>query len=63
MEIAPIKTKRDYRRALKEIEGLMAGLLVSDEAPTGETRFSRWLAENAGTLGRRYASELDRHYR
>ena len=23
MEIAPIKTKRDYRRALKEIEGLM----------------------------------------
>lgn len=24
MEIAPIKTKRDYRRALKEIEGLMA---------------------------------------
>ncbi len=24
MEIQPIKTKRDYRRALKEIEGLMA---------------------------------------
>src|SRR5262245_34953213 len=24
MEIAPIKTKRDYRRALKEIEGLMS---------------------------------------
>ncbi len=24
MEIAPIKTQRDYRRALKEIEGLMA---------------------------------------
>jgi HTH-type transcriptional regulator/antitoxin HigA len=23
MDIAPIKTKRDYRRALKEIEGLM----------------------------------------
>jgi len=24
MDITPIKTKRDYRRALKEIEGLMA---------------------------------------
>ena len=24
MDIAPIKTHRDYRRALKEIEGLMA---------------------------------------
>lgn len=24
MDIAPIKTRRDYRRALKEIEGLMA---------------------------------------
>jgi HTH-type transcriptional regulator / antitoxin HigA len=24
MDIAPIKTQRDYRRALKEIEGLMA---------------------------------------
>jgi HTH-type transcriptional regulator / antitoxin HigA len=23
MDIAPIKTKRDYRKALKEIEGLM----------------------------------------
>ena len=23
MDIAPIKTERDYRRALKEIEGLM----------------------------------------
>ena len=23
MNIAPIKTKRDYRRTLKEIEGLM----------------------------------------
>jgi HTH-type transcriptional regulator / antitoxin HigA len=23
MDVAPIKTKRDYRRALKEIEGLM----------------------------------------
>ena len=54
---------RDVVLTRDEIEGLMAGLLVSDAAPTGGTRFSRWLAENAGILGRRYASELDRHYR
>lgn len=46
-----------------EIAGLMAGLLVSDGAPTGTTRLSRWLEENAATLGVRYASELERHYR
>lgn len=46
-----------------EIAGLMAGLLVSHGAPTGTTRLSQWLTENAATLGARYASELERHYR
>lgn len=46
-----------------EIIGLMAGLLVSAGPPTGPTRLSRWLGENEATLGRRYASELERHYR
>ncbi len=46
-----------------EIEGLMAGLLVSDGPPTGRTPFSHWLKQNADTIGRQYASELDRHYR
>jgi uncharacterized protein YbjT (DUF2867 family) len=46
-----------------EVEGLMAGLLVSDGPPTGRTRLSDWLAENAGSVGARYASELKRHYR
>jgi uncharacterized protein YbjT (DUF2867 family) len=54
---------RDVVLTRDEIEGLMAGLLVSDAPPTGATGFSGWLAENGGTLGRRYASELDRHYR
>ncbi|MDP3061675.1 MAG: NAD(P)H-binding protein [Chloroflexota bacterium] len=45
-----------------EIDGLMAGLLVSTAPPTGVTPLSRWLAENASTLGTRYASELRRHY-
>jgi len=46
-----------------ELKGLMAGLLVSDSPPAGSTRLKRWLEENRDTLGRRYASELDRHYR
>ena len=46
-----------------EVEGLMAGLLVSDGPPTGRTRLSDWLAENADSVGARYASELKRHYR
>ncbi len=46
-----------------ELEGLMAGLLVSDAPPTGCTPLSRWLAENAAGVGTVYASELARHYR
>ena len=46
-----------------EVQGLMAGLLVSENPPTGTTRLKPWLEENRDTLGRRYASELDRHYR
>ena len=46
-----------------EVDGLMAGLLVSDAPPNGQVSFSRWLEDNRDTLGRRYTSELDRHYR
>lgn len=46
----------------EEIDGLMANLLVSKCPPAGRTRFSAWLAQNAGALGRRYSSELQRHY-
>ncbi len=41
----------------------LAGLLVSKGPPTGHTRLSEWLRENAGTVGVGYASELARHYR
>ncbi len=48
-----------------EIDGLSAGLLASRE--TGEaslpTRLTEWLPANADGLGRRYASEIERHYR
>lgn len=47
----------------EEIDGLMADLLVSKQAATGQTRFSEWLSQNATVLGTRYASELQRHFR
>lgn len=46
-----------------EVDGLMANLLVSDAPPTGRTRLSDWLDEQANYVGTRYASELNRHYR
>jgi uncharacterized protein YbjT (DUF2867 family) len=46
-----------------EVEGLRAGLLVSQKPPLGQTRLSDWLAEHANQVGTRYASELNRHYR
>ena len=45
-----------------EIQGLMAGLLISKNKPNCPTRFSQWLREHADELGTRYASELERHY-
>jgi NADH dehydrogenase len=44
----------------EEIEGLMADLLYVNAPPTGETRFTHWIRENAGSLGNHYASELTR---
>ncbi len=46
-----------------EIKGLMANLLVSQNAPTGHKHLSQWLEQNAATVGKVYASELSRHYR
>ena len=44
----------------QEIKGLMAGLLCVNSPPTGTTRLADWATEHAGSLGRRYASELAR---
>jgi len=46
-----------------ELEGLMQDLLVSHERPRGTRRLDNWLLTNAETIGTRYASELDRHWR
>lgn len=53
---------RDRILTREEIEGLMAGLLVSSAPPTGESRFSDWLAAHADALGASYSSEIERHY-
>jgi len=47
----------------EEVDGLMAGLLVSTEPPRCQTHLGDWLTANQGTVGARYASELARHYR
>lgn len=46
-----------------ELEGLMRELLISHERPRGTRRLDNWLLTNAETLGKTYASELDRHWR
>lgn len=46
-----------------EINGLMSNLLVSDGPPTGRTRLTEWLEQNADTVGATYISDLKRHYR
>jgi NADH dehydrogenase len=46
-----------------EVRGLMGGLLAIDASPVGRTSLTQWLVHHADAVGRRYASELDRHYR
>ena len=46
----------------EEVEGLMAGLLVSSAPPLGKTSFRAWIEENGNLIGRNYTSELRRHY-
>jgi uncharacterized protein YbjT (DUF2867 family) len=53
---------RDVVLTSDEIDGLMAGLLVSHEPPRGEVAFSTWLGEHRGAVGRGYANELRRHF-
>jgi uncharacterized protein YbjT (DUF2867 family) len=54
---------RDVLLARDEVTELMASVLVSHEAPSGTTSFPAWVESEAHHLGRRYHSELERHYR
>jgi NADH dehydrogenase len=46
----------------EEVDGLTAGLLVSDEPSRCKTHLKNWLEENKESVGVHYASELKRHY-
>ena len=52
--------KHDVFITREEIRGLMSELLHVNTPPTGKTPLTAWMKQNAGTLGLRYASELDR---
>ncbi len=53
---------KDVVLTREEIEGLMAGLLVSGGPPTGKTSLREWVKEHASEIGGGYASEVRRHY-
>jgi len=53
---------RDVVLTADEVRGLRGDLLVSKGEPTCPTRLTDWLRENAAHVGRRYASELGRHF-
>jgi len=46
----------------EEYIGLMSNLLASPGPSVGQTRLSEWLAKNADSVGRKYASEVARHF-
>lgn len=45
-----------------ELKGLMDELLTSRQVPNGTTRFSDWLDTDGDQLGRKYSSEIRRHF-
>jgi NADH dehydrogenase len=53
----------DVTLTREELDGLMASLLASSGPPTGRALLSEWLVQHAETVGVRYASEVQRHYR
>ena len=54
---------RDVIMTRDELASLMGGLLTSPDPPRGRTSLREWARENASSLGRKYASEVARHYR
>ena len=54
---------RDVVLTWEEYRGLMDNLLAPEGPSAGKTRLSEWLGENGDCVGRKYASEVERHYR
>ncbi|HEX5942193.1 MAG TPA: hypothetical protein VFY66_07935, partial [Anaerolineales bacterium] len=53
---------RDVVLTPEEVDGLMAGLLVSKEPPRGKIHLADWLEKNKDRVGAEYASEIKKHY-
>jgi len=53
---------RDVVLTWEEYKGLMSNLLAPEGPSAGKTRLSQWLAENGDRVGRKYASEVARHF-
>jgi NADH dehydrogenase len=47
----------------QELQGLMEELLVSSEKPRGARHIDNWLLSSSESIGRTYASELERHWK
>jgi NADH dehydrogenase len=54
---------RDVLLTREEYRALADGLADTEGPATGDTALSGWLAENGERLGRRYANELNLHFR
>jgi NADH dehydrogenase len=54
---------RDVLLTREEYQAMAAGLADSGAPSTGQIILTDWIAKHGDTLGRTYASELDRHYR
>lgn len=54
---------RDTLLTRDEYRAMADGLADSDAPTTGQVVFTDWVAEHGHQLGRRYANELDRHFR
>lgn len=54
---------KDVTLTWDEIKGLTGNLLYSDDPPLGRTKLSEWISKNAKTVGTKYTSELEKHYR
>jgi uncharacterized protein YbjT (DUF2867 family) len=54
---------RDVLLTADEYGAMADGLADTSGPATGSIALSDWVGENAGSLGRRYANEIDRHFR
>ena len=54
---------RDTLHTDDEYRAMADGLADTDGPATGRVTLTQWIAENKDSLGRRYANEIDRHFR